>query len=308
MRYTLRQLEVFVAIARLENVSAAGRQLAMSQSATSTALAELERQFDVKLFDRIGKSLRLNEFGRELLPRAIELLDRAGEFEERLQGREGFGALRIGATLTIGNYLATLIVVSFLQRHAQSRVALEVHNTSMIIQRVARHELDLGLIEGSCRHPDLELEPWVEDELVVFCAPTHPLAARGPVSVDELVSESWILRETGSGTRETFERAMRHHHGKLDIKRELEHTEAIKRSVEVGLGIGCISRLALREAFRRGSLVPIETPELDLRRTFHFLWHREKYHSAAMQAFLGQCREMTKGVSRAERIELPFIP
>ena len=171
--------------------------------------------------------------------------------------------MRIGATLTIGNYLATLIVVSFLQRHPQSRVALEVHNTSMIIQRVARHELDLGLIEGSCRHPDLELEPWVEDELVVFCAPTHPLAARGPVSVDELVSESWILRETRIGTRETFERAMRHHHGKLDIKLELEHTEAIKRSVEVGLGIGCISRLALREAFRRAVSFPSETPELD---------------------------------------------
>lgn len=308
MRYTFRQLEVFVAIAQLENVSAAARQLAMSQSATSTALAELERQFDLKLFDRIGKSLRLNELGRELLPRAIELLDRASELEDRLLGREGFGGLRIGATLTIGNYLATLIVATFLQRHHESRVVLEVHNTAAIIQKVARHELDLGLIEGTCRHPDLELEPWVEDELVVFCAPSHPLAGRGRASVDDLVKESWILRETGSGTRETFERAFRHHHQKLDIKLELEHTEAIKRSVEVGLGIGCISRLALREAFRRGSLVPIETPELDLRRAFHFLWHREKYHSAAMQAFLEQCRAMTRGVSSAERIELPFIP
>ena len=308
MRYTLRQLEVFVAIARLENVSAAARQLAMSQSATSTALAELERQFDLKLFDRVGKSLRLNELGRDLLPRAIELIDRASEFEDRLQGHVGFGGLRIGATLTIGNYLATLIVATFLKRHPESRVALEVHNTSTIIQRVARHELDLGLIEGTCRHPDLELEPWVGDELVVFCAPTHPLAARGRASVNELLREAWILRETGSGTREIFERAFRHHHERLEIKLELEHTEAIKRSVEVGLGIGCISRLALREAFRRGSLVPIETPELDLRRAFHFLWHREKYHSVAMQAFLEQCRAMTKGISSAERIELPFIP
>lgn len=308
MRYTLRQLEVFVSIARLENVSAAARQLAMSQSATSTALGEFERQFEVKVFDRVGKSLRLNELGRELLPRAVELLDRASELEDRLLGREGFGGLRIGATLTIGNYLATLIVATFLQRHAESRVALEVHNTAIIIQRVARHELDLGLIEGSCRHPDLELEPWVEDELVVFCAPEHPLASRGTASVDELVKQAWILRENGSGTRETFERAFRHHHERLDIKLELEHTEAIKRSVEVGLGIGCVSRLVLREAFRRGSLVPVETPELDLRRQFHFLWHRDKYHSVAMRAFLDQCREMTAGVSRAERIELPFIP
>ena len=122
---------------------------------------------------------------------------------------------------------ATLIVATFLKRHPESRVALEVHNTSTIIQRVARHELDLGLIEGTCRHPDLELEPWVGDELVVFCAPTHPLAARGRASVNELLREAWILRETGSGTREIFERAFRHHHERLEIKLELEHTEAI---------------------------------------------------------------------------------
>ncbi|HCH78118.1 MAG TPA: LysR family transcriptional regulator, partial [Pseudomonas sp.] len=94
--------------------------------------------------------------------------------------------------------------------------------------------------------------------------------------------EAWILREQGSGTRMTFEQAVRHRPGKLNVRLELEHTEAIKRAVESGLGIGCISRLALRDAFRRGSLVPVATPELDLRRQFYFIWHSHKYQTAAM--------------------------
>lgn len=307
MRLTLRQLEIFAAIARLENVSAAAEALALSQSAASTALAELERAFDCRLFDRVGRSLRLNEVGRQLLPRARALLDRAADIEDLLAGRSGYGHLAVGATLTIGNYLATLIVAHFLREHPESRVRLTVHNTATIVEQVAHFALDLGLIEGACRHPDLVVEPWVADELVVFCAPGHPLAGRGPVAVEALAGEPWILREPGSGTRETFDQAFRHVAPRLDIRLELEHTEAIKRAVESGLGIGCISRLALREAFRRGSLVPLETPGLDLARRFHFVRHRDKFVSAGLRAFLERCRAMTGEARRADEIELPYI-
>jgi len=307
MRFTLRQLEVFAAVARLESVTRAAESLALSQSAASTSLTELERQSDCQLFDRVGKRLRLNALGRQLLPQAMALLNQAREIEDLLGGKEGFGSLAVGATLTVGNYLATLLIGAFMQRHPQSRVRLHVQNTAHIVQQVANHELDLGLIEGSCQHPDVELQPWVEDELVVFCAPQHPLAGRGRASLAELAGEAWILREQGSGTRLTFDQAMRHHHTALNIRLELEHTEAIKRAVESSLGIGCISRLALRDAFRRGSLVPVETPELDLRRQFCFLWHRQKLHTAAMREFLEQCRALTVGVRRSDEIVLPPI-
>ena len=88
---------------------------------------------------------------------------------------------------------------------------------------------------------------------------------------------------------------------------ELEHTEAVKRAVESGLGLGCLSRLALRDAFRRGSLVALEVPELDLRRRFSFVWHRGKYHSAAMRRFLEDCRTFTAGAQRSDQIPLPPV-
>jgi DNA-binding transcriptional LysR family regulator len=308
MRFTLRQMAVFVAVARQESVSRAAEALSLSQSATSTALGELERLYATQLFDRVGKTLRLNELGQSLLPQAVELIERATAIETVLEGRAGFGNLRIGATLTIGNYLATLIVADYLKKHPESSARLQVHNTATIIDQVARYELDLGLIEGNCRHPDLVVEPWVEDELVVFCAPTHRLAIKGSASLAELAGELWIVRESGSGTRETLDQALRHHHFDLKVRLELEHTEAIKRAVEFGLGLGCISRLALREAFRRGSLVAIETPELDLLRHFQFLWHKRKFQTAGMREFIGLCRAMTAGVKRSDEIEWPYIP
>lgn len=307
MKYSLRQLEIFVAISRTESVSRAAEELSLSQSATSTALSELEKQFDLQLFDRVGKSLRINETGRQLLPRAVELLDRAHEIEALLQGHAGFGYMKIGATLTVGNYLAILLVARFLQEHPESRIQLQVHNTSTIVHQIVHHELDLGMIEGETHHPDIEVQPWIADELVVFCAPGHRLAKAGNVSIAELIQEPWILREKGSGTRETFDRALRDQYSKLNVRLELEHTEAIKRAVESGLGIGCISRLALKDAFRRGSLVPLTTPELDLSRYFYFLWHKQKYQTAGMREFVTICKEMTAGVARSDLVNLPEI-
>jgi DNA-binding transcriptional LysR family regulator len=224
MRFTLRQLQVFVAVAQQESVSRAALTLNLSQSAASTSITELERQCSCQLFDRAGKRLSLNALGKQLLPQAVALLDQAKEIEDLLNGKSGFGSLAVGATLTIGNYLATLLIGSFMQRHPESQVKLHVQNTANIVQQVAHYEIDLGLIEGDCSHPDIEVQSWVEDELVVFCAPQHPLAQRGSASMEELTHEAWILREQGSGTRLTFDQAMRHHRSALNIRLELEHT------------------------------------------------------------------------------------
>ena len=182
-----------------------------------------------------------------------------------------------------------------------------MHNTSTIVHKIANHELDLGLIEGDCHHPDLEVQQWIADELVVFAAPDHPLTKLKQVSMEQLLQQAWILREKGSGTRETFDRAFYNNHARLSIRLELEHTEAIKRAVESGLGVGCISRLALKDAFRRGSLVPLATPQLDLSRFFYIVWHKQKYQTAGIREFIDLCQQMTAGVARSDLVSLPEI-
>jgi DNA-binding transcriptional LysR family regulator len=306
MKLTLRQLEIFVAIARHENVSRAAEVLALSQSAASSALVELERQFSCPLFDRLGKSLRLNGMGRGLLPQAEEVLARAAAIEGFLGGG-ALGPVAVGATLTIGNYLATLVVAEFLRRHPGSPISLHVANTHEIVDGLLGYRLDVGMVEGEVFDPALVMTPWLDDALVVFGPPGHPLAGKA-ASNEELAGEAWIVREPGSGTRALFDRAIAAPlGGQVPITLALEHTEAIKRAVESGLGIGCLSRLSLREAFRRGSLVEIQTPQFDLRRRFHFVHHRQRYQSPAATEFLDCCRTISGDAGSTGELALPFI-
>lgn len=291
MRLTLRQLEVFAAIARCGSVSRAAEELALSQSAASAALAELERAYDLQLFDRAGKRLRLNDLGRSVLARANELLDRAQELEAALHSRDLPGELKVGATLTIGNYLGAAIVGEYLRRHPGSRVALAIENTAEVIVRVAAFQLDLGLVEGRCQDPNIEVIHWGDDALMVFAAPDHPLAKKRRITPADLAAADWILREPGSGTRDTFERAADGVLREVKVKMELSQAEAIKHAVASGLGIGCLSRLALRDDFRLGRLVALKTPFLDMRRNFSILVHRRKYRSAASRQFIALCLE-----------------
>ena len=290
MRYTLRQLEVFLAVAQHESVSRAAKGLAMSQSAVSGALADLERQFDVQLFERLGKRLQLSELGRSLRARAEALQQQARELENELASHDAVGQLRVGATLSIGNHLMVPEIARFMRDHPSARVTLDVANTVEIARKVLNFEIDIGLVEGELQEPELQVTRWRPDELVVFCAPGHAFAKQQALSDADLVQAPWIVREQGSGTRQAFEHAMHGLLPDLKIVLELQHTEAIKSAVEAGLGVGCVSRVALGEAFRHGSLVPCRVPHRDFHRWFYSVLHERKYQSAAVLGFLAQIR------------------
>ncbi len=291
MKYTFRQLEVFLAAAHFQNITKAANSLAMSQSAASSALKDIESQFDLPLFDRIGKRLQLNEQGRLIRPKAEQLLEQAKELERLMAQHKEAGHLKVGATLTIGNYLAVATMAEMMQEQPDANVELSVANTSEIGQKVLNFEIDIGLIEGELQHQDLDLIPWRDDELVVFCSPDHPLADQLQISDRHLKDTEWILRESGSGTRQAFDRAMHGILPEIQVKLELEHTEAIKRAVAAGLGVGCLSRVVLDDAFKRGSLIPLPVPQRDFHRKFYFVLHKQKYRSAGIERWMELCRQ-----------------
>jgi|TARA_B110000879_G_scaffold76500_1_gene106565 DNA-binding transcriptional LysR family regulator len=291
MKFTLKQMQVFLAVAAHENVSHAANELAMSQSATSTALMELEHRFNVSLFDRIGKRLQLNGQGQLIRPKVAALISRAVELENTLLQDVEVGDLKVGATLTIGNYLAIEIMARFMLEHVDAKIELTVENTSAIVQKVKKFELDIGLIEGEPQEPDLEVSYWREDELVLFCAPNHPYSGKSELSEQDLLNAQWIVREQGSGTRQAFDRAMTGILSNLDLRLELQHTEGIKRSVEAGLGIGCLSKITLVDAFKRGSLVPLNAPQRNWIRKFYFILHKQKFLSNGVRSWMTYCRE-----------------
>ena len=180
-KLSLRQLHIFVAIAEQGATTAASEAIALSQSAVSAALHELERLMDTQLFDRVGKRLVLNESGRILLQHARPLLDMAKQIEASLDGNaKVLHSARLGASTTIGNYLLPKLLWQLAQDTADTAVwntEINILNTADICQKIAQFELDIGLIEGPCADPMLQVHPWRSDEMLVVLSPSHPLAS-----------------------------------------------------------------------------------------------------------------------------------
>ncbi|AWV45386.1 LysR family transcriptional regulator [Hafnia alvei] len=286
MHITLRQLEVFTEVLKCGSTTQASSALSLSQSAVSAALSDLETQLSVRLFDRVGKRLVVNEHGRLLYPKAMALLEQAGEIEHLFQSEAG--ALRIAASSTIGNYILPKMIAGYRRDFPAVPLELNVGNSRDVINAVADFRVDLGLIEGPCHMPDLLTQTWQQDELVVFAAPDHPLL-QAPVTLDALAQAPWILREAGSGTREVVEHILLSHLPHFDLVMELGNSEAIKHAVRYGIGISCLSRRVIEEQLQTGVLVEVPVPLPQLNRALYLIHHRQKHMSKALERFLSYC-------------------
>lgn len=288
MHITLRQIEVFTEVLKSGSTTQASQVLSLSQSAVSAALADLENQLGVQLFDRVGKRLVLNEHGRLLYPRAVGLLEQAGEIEQLF--REDSGAIRLFASSTIGNYLLPGMIAAYRRDFPGLPLELSVGNSQDAIQAVADFRVDIGLIEGPCHEPDIISTPWLEDELVVFAAPDSALLQQ-PVTLASLAAAPWILRERGSGTREIVDYQLLSHLPQFQLGMELGNSEAIKHAVRHGMGISCLSRRVIADLLEAGTLAEVAVPLPRLTRTLYRIHHRQKHLSNALNRFLAYCCE-----------------
>ncbi len=293
MKFTLRQLQIFLAVSRFDNISRAAESLHMSQSAASAALLGLEKTYDVQLFDRIGNKLALNAIGRTVRKEAENLLAHSQRFEQALKDHREVGHLKIGASFTIGNHLATRYLATYLADYPDADVQLDIANTPEVVAKVLNYEVDLGMIEGEVQHRELDLIPWKEDELIVFCAANHPLAQKKLLSTRDIKEATWIVREPDSGARHTFDRALAGLLPEMNIHMEFKHNEAIKNAVEAGLGIGCLSQIVLERNFANGDLVPLRLPKRDMSRTFYFALSKGRFRKEAAESWMQTCRAMS---------------
>ena len=292
-RVTLRQWAVFAAIAQNETTTAAGEVLGLSQSAVSAALAELESTLGHPLFDRHARRLHLNALGRQLLPQAQALLDHADALEHATA--QPNVRLKLAASSTIGNYVLPALLAGFRQEIApDSQLDVLIGNTQDVVDAVQRFEVDLGLIEGTCRGEALEIETWIDDEMVIVAAPGHPLTqGTGPVSHAALREAGWLMREPGSGTRELIDSRIASVVGPLHVALELGHSEAIQLTVAAGYCISCLSRHVVADALRDGRLVEVNSGLPRIARPLLIVRHRDKHPTHGLAQFIDVLRSHT---------------
>ena len=294
LHLTLRQLEIFCAVAHSGTTVAAAETVALSQSATSAALQQLEGGLGVQLFERVGKRLVLNDAGRALLPQALAVLEQARGIEQAFSAKAANMPvrLRVAASTTIGTYALPEVLARLAGSHPLVRVDLQIANTQEVGEAVLAMEVDMGLIEGSSHWQGLEVEPWLRDELVIVASPHDPLAQQAktkPLGVAALRKAAWLLREPGSGTREMVEHALLPHLHQLPAAATLGSSEAIARCVEQGLGISCLSRVLVQSQLQAQVLDILPTTLPRMWRNFSLVQRAGKRRSPALQAFVDAC-------------------
>ena len=302
--FTLQQLQVFTAVAGTGSITQAARSLHLTQPAASLAVKELERRLSVDLFERVRNRLLLTPEGEVFRARALDILEIAAEAAEEMAHGELGGTLRIGASTTIGNYILPELLGEFLGGHPSARVELSVDNSLRIIEGVLSQNTPTAFIEGPCAHPDLRMERFLADELVVLCPPDHPWARLQSISIDQLAGERFILREPGSGTRDVIIQALESVDVRLRTDLELGHTEAIKTAVGAGLGATILSRVACEREIRAGVLAEVRVEGLRIDRWFHRIRLAARRESPLMRAFIDFATERVNRTGAAGGTEL----
>nr|MDD6336254.1 LysR family transcriptional regulator [bacterium] len=285
---TLRHLEIFIAVAEHGGMSAAANALYIAQPTVSQAIAELERQYGLKLFERFARKLHLTSAGQDLLGYARHILSSVNEMDRQMRYSAGRPTLKVGATITVATCLLPGILCRFESVHPYYRAEAWVGNTRNIEARVLSSQLDIGFVEGETHSPDIRSTPVTKDELILVCAPNHPLAGHALLEADALAGQDFVLREPGSGTRALFENYLSNHHIHVREKWVCNNSEAIKNAVMGGQGMTVISRLLVREELTHGKLIHIPLEE-ELMRHFSLIHHKNKYISPALSALMEAC-------------------
>jgi DNA-binding transcriptional LysR family regulator len=299
---TLEQLRIFVAVATREHVTQAARDLNLTQSATSAAVAALEARYQTRLFDRVGRRIVLTAAGKAFLIEARGILARVASAETVLDDLAGLkrGQLALAASQTIAGYWLPAIVHRFNAAHPAITLQLSIGNTEQVATLVREGAADLGFVEGHVDDPLLAVTTVADDELVLVGPIGHALCGGAPVAADALKHARWVMRERGSGTRAVFEAALGQlgiDPAELDIAFDLPSNEAVRGAVEAGAGVTVVSKLVVVRALKAGllSVANVTLPK----RHFFSLRHREHHQTQAAREFLRMAGEADSASPRA---------
>ncbi len=296
MSITLRQLEIFIAVAETAQVTKASKKLFVTQSAVSMALAELENQLGGSLFDRHGRSLLLNARGRYLLPLAKDITAQVANVETIMSERNDklSGHIEIIASLSLGNYIMPYLIGAFKRIHPKVHINMLVYNTQYAERMVADGAMDFGFIEGTVNNDEIVSTPWFEDELVVLAGPSDPISHNKIFDVKkDIHNTKWVMREQGSGTAAVFRERMKEYMDDIHIVMEMGHPEAVKRAVESGVGLACLSTLTVCREVENGWLKSLNIKGIDMSRQLWVIHRKDKIMTEAMQEFLDFCDVMS---------------
>ncbi|MBV7505315.1 LysR family transcriptional regulator [Bacillus sp. sid0103] len=281
-------LLTFVTVVDKKNFTRAAEALHISQSAVTLSIKALEKDYDLKLLDRNNKYVRLTKAGEILYHHAKKILsyyDRMNRLIDDLS-HSASGILTIGSSYTFGEYLLPKLISQFNGEYPLIKPNISIRNSRRIISKLLRGELDLGIVEGITEHPKLHIQPFAQDEMVLIVSSKHPLAMKQEINLNELDSETWIIREEGSGTRQAINQLFSTNNFSPNEIRSFGSSQIIKESVEAGLGISILSIHTIRKELELKTLRTLRIKDNPIIRNFCYVIPKMDFQPKSVDLFL----------------------
>lgn len=290
----LNYLRVFFAVAKAQSFSKAAEELHVSQPTISVQVKNLETEFEIKLFEQIGKKIYLTDAGKTLYGYAKKVFYLIDEAEGAIREFKGLtkGRLVIGSSTTPGIYILPKILGMFKKTFPGIETIIEIGNAEEIEQKLISNVIELAMVSGhGFANPSLEVKPVTHDNLVIVVSEEHRLADRGIATLDEIINETFILREPGSSTRIALENRLKELEKNINISMQFGSLEAIKQAVAANLGVSILSQFVIDQEVCTGRLHVIRVPELEIKSEVNIIYHKDKNLSAPTMAFLRLLKE-----------------
>lgn len=291
----ISKLRIFATVARVGNFTHAAERLYLTQPTVSQQLATLEAQIGAPLIERLPRRLRLTPAGAALLPYAEQILALATEATEAARAAAGLAdrTLRLGAGHALATYLLPELLGGYRALYPQRLVRISVGNTAELLEQVASGAVELALVGSPAAHPQLDVTPFRHDQLVVIVAPDDEWAARDGIPADELPGRVFFTREPGSALHASVERILGVAAMESDNVILLGETEAIKRSVEAGLGVALVQGIAVEREVAQSDLRALPLRGADDSRTYNYACRAGRALSAAAEGLVALLHERT---------------
>jgi DNA-binding transcriptional LysR family regulator len=286
----LHELNVFVEAALAQNFSLAARRLALSQPAVSLHIGNLEKQLGIDLFLRNGRQIALSDAGRVLLPLAQDTLLSVKQLEETMWGLKGvlIGELSIACSTTVGKYILPRVVAGFRRCYPQVRVTINVTSRRSALEWLLTGRAEIAVVSAKPTHAELAFEPFTEDRIVLIVPADHPWADGRRVTPRDLFTQPFICREESAGSREVLAEGLAHHGldiDRLEVTLTLANAEAIEMSVDAGIGIAFVSRMAAARGLALGRVVEVPVAGMNLTRQIYMVHHQRRSATPLQKAF-----------------------
>jgi DNA-binding transcriptional LysR family regulator len=286
MQITLRQLQIFEAVARHQSISRAANELSLTQPAVSMQIKQMEDQLGLVVVEQVGKKFALTEAGHELRFYAARI---ANQTAEMLTAMDEFrelerGVLRV-AVVSTANYFLPPIIASFSKDHPGVRVNLKVANREAVLASVSSNDAELAILGDTPERVDMVGQYFMDNPLVVIGAPKHPFASLENIDLARIEDETLVIREHGSGTRAATERFFAEAGVNYQLGCELNTNEAIKQAVQAGLGIGVVPAQTIELELQTGRLVVLPFTGFPIIRRWFVIQRTDKRLSRAASAF-----------------------